>query len=332
MAPPLERLLQLDELLRSPTRHTTPSLAEGLECSERTVRNDLAFLRDRFQAPLEYTPNKGFHYTNAEWRLPTVPLTQGELFALTLGARMVKAYAGTAYEKELQSAIAQLGKRLPTTTWVNLQELVEESVRFRAGAEIDLDPEIWHRLETACQQKRRVQMRYFTPERNAESDRQFDPYILHFSRNNPYVTGFCHLRQEVRWFRVDRIRSLELLANSFEIDPTFDPEEHLSMVFQYEVGGIPTEIAIWFEAKTAPYIRERRWHPTQKLEEHEDGSLTLRFISRGLNDVKRWVLYYGAGAKVMAPAALVELVRLEIQGMTNRYGDVEANEFEVDKP
>ncbi|NJK34984.1 MAG: hypothetical protein HC919_08555 [Oscillatoriales cyanobacterium SM2_2_1] len=60
---------------------------------------------------------------------------------------------------------------MPATTWVNLQELVEESVRFRAGAEIDLDPETWHRPETACQQKRRVQMRYFTPERNRESDR-----------------------------------------------------------------------------------------------------------------------------------------------------------------
>ncbi|WP_375515432.1 HTH domain-containing protein, partial [uncultured Nostoc sp.] len=49
----LERLLQIDSLLRTTTRPTTLSLAEALKVSERTVRSDLAFLRDRFNAPLE---------------------------------------------------------------------------------------------------------------------------------------------------------------------------------------------------------------------------------------------------------------------------------------
>jgi predicted DNA-binding transcriptional regulator YafY len=47
----LERLLQLDQLLRSAQRHTAESLASALEVSERTVRSDIAFLRDRYHAP-----------------------------------------------------------------------------------------------------------------------------------------------------------------------------------------------------------------------------------------------------------------------------------------
>ena len=125
--------------------------------------------------------------------------------ALTLGARILEAYAGSAYAEDLRSAIARLAKRLPEQSWVDLQQLANENVLFRAGAELDLDPEIWHNLELACQKKCRVEMAYYTAGRDASSTRKLDPYVLHISRNNPYVTGFCHKRQEVRWFRVDRI-------------------------------------------------------------------------------------------------------------------------------
>lgn len=151
------------------------------------------------------------------------------------------------------------------------------------------------------------------------SEREVDPYVLHFSRSNPYLTGWCHQRQEPRWFRVDRIQAIKLLDQHFEIDPTFDREAHFASAFQHEVGGVPQEMVIWFDPSTAPYIRERRWHPTQQIEEHADGSLTLRFVVRGLNEVKRWVLFYGRGARVLGPPALVAMVRDEIGGIQAQY-------------
>lgn len=111
----LERLLQLDALLRSGKRQTVARLAEALEVSERTIRSDLAFLRDRFNAPLEFSRQQGHHYTDPEWRLPSISLSRGELFALTLGARMLEAYSGSAYSVELRSAIAQLRSLVKTT-------------------------------------------------------------------------------------------------------------------------------------------------------------------------------------------------------------------------
>lgn len=315
----LERLLEIDRLLRSPERHTANSLAELLEVSERTVRNDLDFLRDRYNAPIASDRQRGYFYSDPNWRLDSVPLTKGELFALTLGARILQSYAGSAYEVELKSAITQLSRRIPEQTWVDLQGLANNQIMFREGGELNLDPEVWHKLETACQQKRSIQMSYYTAGRNANSDRQFDPYVLHFSRSNPYVTGFCHLRQETRWFRVDRIQAIKLLEQTFEIDPTFDAKAHFEMAFQHEVGGIPTQISIWFETATAPFIRERRWHPTQQIEEHADGSLTLHFVARGLSEVKRWILFYGKGAKAIAPPELVTMVREEVQSMISVY-------------
>lgn len=314
----IERLLAVDELIRKPERQTAPTLAAALEVSERTIRDDLAFLRDRYHAPLDFTRNQGYHYTDPDWRLPTIPLTQGELFALTLGARMLSVYSGSVYQEQLQSAIHQLAQRLPEQTWVDLQQVADDAVMFRIGAELNLNPEIWHTLEQACQHKQRVWIRYATPGKPI-SERQVDPYVLHFSRSNPYMTGWCHQRQEPRWFRVDRIQAIKLLDQRFEIDPTFDREAHFASAFQHEVGGIPQEMVIWFDPPTAPYIRERRWHPTQQIEEHPDGSLTLRFVVRGINEVKRWVLFYGQGARVLGPPELVSRVREEVEKMQLHY-------------
>lgn len=320
----LERLLQIDALLRSPERHTASSMAVQLERSERTIRSDLNFLRDRYDAPIAYGKTKGFHYTDPDWRLPSVPISEGELFALTLGARMLSAFSGSVYRPELEGAITRLAERLPEQTWVDLQQLAEQHILFRMGAELDLNPEIWHQLEIACQQQRRVLIVYGTPGKPV-SERYVDPYVLHFSRQNPYMTGWCHSRKEPRWFRVDRIKSIQLLEERFEVDPSFDREAHFAAAFQHEVGGVPQEIVIWFDPPTAPYIRERRWHPTQHIEEHSDGSLTLHFVVRGLNEVKRWVLFYGAGAKVLEPPELVAMVRNEVEGMSRYYQGMISN-------
>ncbi len=318
----LERLLQIDALIRSKQRHTADSLARELEISERTVRNDLNFLRDRYGAPLNYTRQQGYHYTDPDWRLPTITLSKGELFALTVGARMLEAYAGSTYAEDLRSAIARLAERLPEQSWVDLQQLADDRILFRGGAEINLNPDIWHKLEDACQMHKTVQMTYYTASRDAVSARGLDPYVLHIYRGtNPYVIGYCHQRQEIRWFRVDRIKQLEILDQTFVPDPTFDARDHLEMIFQHEAGGVPVTVAIWFDARTAPFIRERRWHPTQEIQEHSDGSLTLCMVVRGLNDLKRWVLGYGKGAIVREPPELVQLVREDIERMNYNYSN-----------
>lgn len=322
----LERLLQLDELLRSHNRYTQKDLAQFLERSERTIRNDLRFLEDRYDAPLANNRAKGWHYTNSDWRLPVISLAQGELFALTLGARMLESYAGSVYEAPLRSAIEQLAKRLPGEMAVSLQQLSEERVYFRAGVKVILDPQIWRQLMEACAEQYQVWMRYYSPKANKTSERTVDPYVLDVYRaSNPYLWGYCHLRQDIRNFRVDRIQKLKVLETKFEPDPSFDLKQVLKDSFQYEVGGQPQAVAIRFDAATAPYITERQWHSTQEIETYANGSITLHMTVTGLGDVKRWVLGYGKGAIVRSPPELVQMVQQETECMARQN---ETGEFE----
>lgn len=317
----LERLLEIDQLLRSSNRPTSDSLASSVEVTERTIRSDLNFLRDRFHAPLEFSKKKGWHYTDPNWRLPSISLSTGELFALVLGARMLEAYSGSAYEKELRSSIERLSERLPEKSWIDLQQLADERIIFRSGAEmVNLNPVIWQQLMEACRTSHQVWIHYYAATRLEESQRIIDPYLLHVYRaTNPYIIGFCHKRQDFRWFRIDRIKELRVLEETFERDPQFNAQTYLKQIFQAEVGGNPVPVVIWFDATAAPFIRERRWHFSQEITEHDDGSLTLHLLISGLNDLKRWVLFYGKGAVVKQPPELVELVRQEIEGMSQHY-------------
>ena len=317
----LERLLMIDELLRSGKRITQGLLVENLGVKERTVRDDLHFLRDRYNAPLDYNKSKGWYYTDFNWRLPSISLTQGELFALTLGARMLESYAGTTYEKELRSSIERLSERLPEQTWINLQQLADEQIVFRSGAEmINLKPEIWQQLLEAFHNSRKIWIHYYAATRNEESERVVDPYFLDIYRgSNPYLIGFCHKRQAMRDFRIDRIKSLKILEEKFQKNPDFDAKAYLEKRFQNEGGEKLFSVAIWFNSSSAPFIRERRWHVTQEITEHQDGSLTLHMITEGLNVLKRLVLGYGKEAKVLEPPELMDLLAAEIKLMNRVY-------------
>lgn len=317
----LERLLEIDSLIRGRERQTSVSLAFRLEVCDRTIRNDLDFLRDRFSAPLEYSKPKGWYYTDDSWRLPSVSLSKGELFALTLGARMLSAYAGSGYETQLKSSIEKLSERLPENTWIDLQQLADERVVFRSGVQIiNLNPETWQLLLEASHNKNSVWIRYYTASRNQESERVIDPYLLHLYRaTNPYLIGFCHLRKDYRWFRVDRIKEIKILPDTFIVDANFDRQKHLQQIFQYEVGEKTVTVKIKFNSQIAPFIRERQWHHSQEIQEHEDGSLILSLKTSGLNDIKRWILSYGAGAIALEPSQLVELVKKEVKAINDNY-------------
>jgi predicted DNA-binding transcriptional regulator YafY len=211
-----ERLLRIDELVRVRQARSVASLAQELEVSDRTISSDMDLLRDRFNAPLHYERKKGWHYEDTNWRLAMVPFTQGELFALILGSRMLEAAAGGAYTQELQSAIDQIVRRLPDQIWAELQTIVDERIQFGAGALLDLNPEYWKSLTEASRKGFTVEMTYFTASRNAISARKVDPYFLFIYRGtNPYLIGYCHERRAVRDFRVDRIRALVVTREHF---------------------------------------------------------------------------------------------------------------------
>ncbi|MCX6178593.1 MAG: WYL domain-containing protein [Chlorobiales bacterium] len=64
------------------------------------------------------------------------------------------------------------------------------------------------------------------------------------------------------------------------------------------------DIAIRLASYQAQWIRQHRWHPTQVIEEHENGALTLKMKVGALDAIKRLVIGFGSEAQVIEPQGL----------------------------
>jgi hypothetical protein len=79
-------------------------------------------------------------------------------------------------------------------------------------------------------------------------------------------------------------------------------------------------IQLRFHPRLAPYIRERSWHPSQRLKDRADGSVVLTMDVCDDYTLRSWILSFGRGARVLAPAALVEWSSEELAEAGRQYG------------
>lgn len=316
----LERIIAIDAAIRSGTYPNVQTFVHRFEVSERTIRADLAFLRDRLNAPLVYDrPRRGYAYTNPSWVLPSFIVNQGELLAFFLSTELARRYLGTAFEAPLREAINRLAHSLPETTRVSLEQL-REHYTFQSGATIEVDPHLLTVLAECILERWSMDVCYFTASTGERKRRVIDPYHCLNVRGDWYVLAFDHLRQKVRQFAVARIEEWRVLKDKrFVRDPNFSLEEYMRTGFLTERGDNVEEIEIWFDAYQANYIRGRIWHVTQQVEEHADGSLTLRFQSGALDEIRRWVMSFGRHAIVKRPASLVADLTAECEATLQNY-------------
>lgn len=320
MSTRLERLITIDAQVRQCRYPKIADFCATFEVSERTIYADLTFLRERLHAPLMYDRSRaGYCYRDSNWSLPAVMLTEGELLAFFLSIELTRRYLGTAFEEPLRKAVQSLASGLPDELQIDLGDLARHYT-FQAGAVATADPLLLTELFRCVREQRSLDVRYFTASTGERKRRVIDPYHLFNVRGDWQVVAHDHLRGAVRQFAVSRIEQWELLPGQrFVRDPDFSPEIYLSTGFLAERGDSAVEVVIWFDAYQSRYMRGKQWHPSQELEEHDDGALTLRFQSGALDEIRRWVMSFGRHARVLAPASLVEAIADELRTTLNWY-------------
>lgn len=320
MSSTLTRIVQMDSLIRSGLYPSVSDFATRFEVSRRTVYADTDYFKSTLRAPIRYSRSRGgYYYTDPTWVLPSVIATEGELLAFFLSAELTRRYLGTSFEQPLRSAIAKLAGHLPERMQLDLGQLTQHFT-FQAGATVGSDPVLLLALNEAIIKRHPVAMTYFTASRGERTERVIEPYHLYNVRGDWQVIAFDRLRQQFRNFAVSNIESWELRQEErFERDTGFSPAAYLAQGFLAEHGDKLHEVVIWFDAYQARYIRNRSWHPTQTIEEHADGSLTLRFQTRALGEVRRWAMSFGSHAIVRAPAALIAEITGELRAALRCY-------------
>ncbi len=320
MSSRMHRIKEMYELMSKGPYPTREQLQDRFEVSQRTVFLDIQFMKERMSLDIEFDHHNQVYYNkNPKKRLPTFDLSEEEVRALKLSTKFFSRYTGSAFEQVLYSALQKISDRLPDASEVKEECEKDLPLSFKSAVADSLPLKQFWDLNEACLSNSSVHFDYYSPKSDALTSRKFDPYQMVERTGNWYVMGYCHLRKTLRMFALQRIRNLEVLKEQFEKREELMPEDWLNSAFQLEVGATKFQAAIKFSPFAARYIREKLWHPSQEITENEDGGLTLRFTGTSLEEVKRWVLYYGAEAEVLEPEELRDLLAAELDKTLEKY-------------
>lgn len=311
--PPLERMLRIHQELQSGSYPNMSSLADTLEVSEKSIQRDLDFMRDRLQLPIEYDGTRhGYYYTQEVSSFPTVQISEGELFALLVAEKALQQYRGTNFERPLMSAFKKIADSLPDTISLNLADW-EQTISFRTSAEPILNLEIFDQLAKATSRHQQIELAYRKPGQDKPEKRVVDPYHLANINGEWFLFAYDHLRKDIRTFVPGRIKSARLTGKTFVRPEKFSVQKTLRDSFGVHSGKARHEVVIHFDASVADYIREKRWHPSQKLRPLPRGGVALQMQISSLPEVERWVLSWSGNAVPVAPPELVAAVKRAAQ-------------------
>lgn len=315
----MQRMIRIHSAIRSGKFPNTRTLAAELEMSPRSVARDIDFMRDRMQLPIAYEEVKhGYYYTQEVSSFPSFQISEGELFALLIAEKAMQQYRGTSFEKPLVSALKKMSQGLPETVSITFSEW-DDSISFRTTAEPVIDLGLFDDLARATARREQLRLSYRKPGGKADECRIVDPYHLANVNGEWFLFGYCHLRQDIRTFVPARMRKVERTGRSFKRSASFSLQKQLRDSFGVHSGRGDYRVVIRFNDKVADYIREKKWHPSQRLRELKNGGVELQLTLSSLVEVRRWILSWGQNATVLAPRELAEDVRGEAREIAGSY-------------
>ncbi len=306
-------------------------LASERGVHQRTIRRDIDAL-GRAGFPLYDEKVNG----TSMWKLRCRPFSRleetglglMELCALYFSRTMMDRLAGAPLQSEADRAFAKLEKALPLASRRFIDQLpraLQAKAEGRKKQDASKLREILGRVLDATLLHRRAEMRYASASQKGgqapANVRVPGPYVIEpqriaYAHGGIYLIAWVPAYGEMRTFAAERIETFGLM------DETFEPRALPLEPFGDSLGvhtGKPEKIVVEFNAHTAPFVREREWHKSQEIIDLTDGRIRLTLNVCNDYALRAWILGFGAGARVVSPAALVEDILEALEAARLKY-------------
>lgn len=207
----LSRLTAILTQLQTKRLITATELADKFAVSVRTIYRDIRALE---QAGVPITTEEGKGYTLMEgYRVPPVMFTEAQANALIIAEQLVLKNKDTSFIKDYTEAVDKIKSVLNYSIKVKA-DLLSERTRFDQNINRERNSNNLSDLQFALTNYCITKIEYAN-EQNKTSTRHIEPFAL-LSTENWLLIAYCRLRQEFRYFRLDRIKKLEVLPDKFE--------------------------------------------------------------------------------------------------------------------
>jgi predicted DNA-binding transcriptional regulator YafY len=242
--------------------------------------------------------------------LPAIKFADEELGALRMALTLLDGQF--AYAEPLRLALQQLSWGRPSPLNAPEERTVELAVTAAAGGR-ELSQRL-SKIETAIFRRKTIVFDYYTIGRDAQESRRVDPYHLLFRGGQFYLVGYSHERDDVRVFRLSRIRGKVGYASKAEHDfppPTdFDPRVYATRT-DWQLGDPIGRARIWLSDRIDWLVLRHFGHagtvtPAAEADDAPDDGVVFETDYANERQMVSWVLGLGERARVLGPPELIE--------------------------
>lgn len=279
-------------------------LAERFEVSLRTIYRDIRTLE---ASGVPIYSEAGIGYSLLEgYRLPPVMFTREEASSFIAAEKLMQKFTDKELRSHYASATYKLKAVLQSSDkdWVST---IESSVLMQPSGKFfnEKVPNALASLFKSIAEKTQVILLYQAIEADESTERTIEPVGVFHDNDNWYALGFCHLRQNYRQFRTDRVHEIKTTDKPFTI-------EHPALETLLENGKKESntiKIRILVAKKIAKYIIGDRKHYGFVSEKEAGDEVEMTFMSRDIEEgFSRWFLMFGDYATILEPERLKERV------------------------
>lgn len=311
----LERITYIDRVLREKGSVKTRDVASRFEVSERQVSRDIEYLRDRFDAPLEWNPSlRAFRY-------------EGAFDALRFADEKLLIF------NALARSMAENEHYIPVVTAEILAELeshiardyrpVSRRIRWKLPISERTSMEDFTVTCQAMLLGRRLELAY-RDAAGRRSDRAIEPERLLNYSGRWYLVAWDLSREALRTFHLSRVERLALAKERITSPrpagaAESDIESFVDSGFGIFKGSETVEATIRVRGSAAPLVARQEWHPAQRVAQGQDADglpwTELSFPVADVTELLGRVLSFGSSAEPLAPPNLRERWQSEIRRM-----------------
>ncbi|UCC45406.1 MAG: YafY family transcriptional regulator [Candidatus Zixiibacteriota bacterium] len=297
--PKYDRLLHILNMLRARRNLNAARLAEECGVTERSIYRDIISLSEA-NIPIYY--DNGYRLASDNF-LPPLNFDFEEYNCLKLAMESSPLAKTGRYAVVLKRIRGKVDAGLSETVKKQRRQAVETTTLEIPVSQPDGDFESYFRIiEQAIGEDRRLLMTYVSIE-SGETERLVEPYFIVFKARAFYFVAFCHLRGELRTFRIDRIQHIELTDEHFV--PRRDIDAHDYFEGSWGIySGEPVEVVVEFTGPAARVILSATHHHSEIVEELGADRVRYRVTVNGLEEICRWIVGFGDQAEVIEPDRL----------------------------
>jgi proteasome accessory factor C len=267
---------------------------------EVSIAEDQVFIRmaDYFARPLRLT------------RTEAIPLYLKAQALVNLLQDTADGRSGLKELASLRTALEKLGKALLP------QEGGVAELTKRIKVQVESGEAKWlELLREAVTERKRIDLEYYTYTRDNMTRRKVDPHLVFASLGHWYFSGWCHMVQDKRMFRLDRIKSIELTEERFE--PPEDADAELPPPLVYAPGPDAVLVRIRVATGISDWLTD--YFHMESTKDLRGGRQELTFRVPADREFERLLLRFGSDVEVVEPVELADRMREAAKGILALY-------------